>query len=87
MYTVYILYSREADRFYIGHTGQILEERLKKHLSAHKGFTAKAGDWEIVHQEILPSREEAYKRELEIKRWKSRTRIKKLIRGSAHPAP
>ncbi|MCB9019399.1 MAG: GIY-YIG nuclease family protein [Chitinophagales bacterium] len=38
--TFYILYSKDLDRYYIGHTCDQIEERLRKHLSNHKGFTA-----------------------------------------------
>ena len=44
----YILYSETLDKFYIGHTCENLNERLTKHLSNHKGFTAKVKDWKIV---------------------------------------
>jgi putative endonuclease len=40
----YILYSKELNQYYIGHTSESLEERLRKHLSNHTGFTAKAKD-------------------------------------------
>ena len=79
----YILYSETLDKFYIGHTCENLDERLRKHLSNHKGFTAKIKDWKIVYFEILENKSLAYKRELEIKSWKSKTKIKKLIYNSA----
>ncbi|MBS1782441.1 MAG: GIY-YIG nuclease family protein, partial [Bacteroidetes bacterium] len=47
----YILYAESLDRFYIGHTTETIEVRLRKHLSNHKGFTAKAKDWIVVFQE------------------------------------
>ena len=75
----YILHSKILDKFYIGHTSENLEERLRKHLSNHKGFTAKTKDWNIVHFEEFQTKSEAYKREIEIKAWKSKIRIKKLI--------
>ena len=78
----YILYSETLDKFYIGHTCENLDERLRKHLSNHKGFTAKIKDWKIVYFEILENKSLAYKRELEIKSWKSKTKIKKLIDNS-----
>ena len=28
-----------ADQYYIGHTGEKIEERIRKHLSNHCGFT------------------------------------------------
>ena len=78
----YILHSESLDKFYIGHTCENLNERLRKHLSNHKGFTAKVKDWKIVYFEILENKSLAYKRELEIKSWKSKTKIKKLLDNS-----
>ena len=81
----YILFSKEADRYYIGHTSNI-EERVRKHNTHHKGFTGKYCDWIIAFCEEYPSKELAYKRERQVKRWKSRKLIEKLIaRGSEHP--
>jgi putative endonuclease len=82
----YILFSRSANKFYIGHTTETLEERLRKHNSGHKGFTGKFRDWIIVYSEIFESKDLAYKKEREIKAWKSRSRVEKLIAGSEHPA-
>jgi putative endonuclease len=79
MFSFYILYSTTIEKFYIGHSSEPLEERLRKHLSNHKGFTSKAKDWEIVYSEDFPDKSMAYKRELEVKKWKSSDRIKKLI--------
>jgi putative endonuclease len=47
----------------------------------HKGFTGQVQDWEIVYTEFYSTKEEAYAREREVKRWKSRKRIEKLIKG------
>ena len=74
----YILYSASIDLFYVGHTGEPLKERLRKHLSNHRGFTAKAKDWQYFHVEPYATKTEAYHRELEIKRKKSRTYIESL---------
>ena len=79
----YILYSETLDKFYIGHTCENIDERLRKHLSNHKGFTANIKDWKIVYFETLENKSLAYKRKLEIKSWKSKTKIKKLIYNSA----
>ena len=80
---IYILHSESLDKFYIGHTCENIDERLIKHLSNHKGFTANIKDWKIVYFETLENKSLAYKRELEIKSWKSKTKIKKLIYNSA----
>jgi len=81
---VYILYSSTLDKYYIGETSSPPAERLKKHLTNHSGFTAKAKDWKIVYTEQHQSETGAKKREAQIKAWKSREMITKLI-GSEHP--
>ena len=78
----YILYSESLDRYYIGHSCEDLQERLRKHLSNHKGFTAKTKDWIIIYYETFDSKNNAYKREREIKAWKNKLKIQKLINSS-----
>ncbi len=78
------------DKFYIGHTGGNVNDRLKKHLTEHDGFTAKSKDWQLVFTEVHESKALAYARELQIKGWKSKKMIQKLIdkhssTSSAHP--
>jgi putative endonuclease len=85
----YILFSPIVNKFYIGHTTEPVEERLRKHLANHTGFTAKFKDWKIVYTEEFDSKELAYRRELAVKKWKSHSRIQSLIKssaGSEHPA-
>ncbi len=57
-------------------------DRLRKHNSNHKGFTGKIGDWEIVYSENFISKSLAYARERQVKKWKSRIAIERLIRES-----
>jgi putative endonuclease len=76
---LYILYSPTLNKYYIGHTGDTLEERLRKHNSNHKGFTGKATDWKIVYTEEFKTKSAAYAREREIKAWKDRKRLEQLI--------
>ena len=80
----YILFSSSAGKYYIGYTTQRIQERLRKHNSNHKGFTGKSEDWLVVYTESYPTKSLAYSREREVKEWKSRRQIEKLI-GSAHP--
>jgi putative endonuclease len=89
-YLTYILYSASLDKFYIGHTGDELNERLRRHLSDHDGFTSKAKDWKITYFEEFEFKQEAYARERQIKSWKSKKLIKQLndkhnTADSAHP--
>ena len=79
MHYFYILYSNDLNQYYIGHISESLQERLRKHLSNHSGFTAKAKDWIVVYYEEFETKSLAYKRELEVKKWKSRIRVEKLI--------
>jgi putative endonuclease len=83
----YILFSIKANRFYIGHTTESLEERIRKHNSNHKGFTGKFQDWRLVYYEAFSSKQLAYAREREVKAWKSKSRIEKLFTDPGHPAP
>ena len=83
MFKCYILYSESLDKYYIGHTGENLDERLRKHLSNHSGFTSKAKDWSILYFENFEEKSLAYQRELQIKSWKSKIKIRKLIEGKA----
>ena len=83
-YFLYILYSPKRNKYYIGHTGDDLDERLRKHNSNHRGFTGDVGNWIIIYQEKYNTKVDAYKRERETKAWKSRKMIENLI-GSAPP--
>jgi len=53
-YTLYILFSKSGDSYYIGYTGDHLKERLRKHLTNHKGYTARAKDWIVIYTEKYP---------------------------------
>ncbi|MFC0264226.1 GIY-YIG nuclease family protein, partial [Fontibacter flavus] len=74
----YILHSLSKDKYYVGHTCEDLEERLRKHNSNHRGYTGPANDWKLAYKEQFPCKEEAYKREREVKSWKSRKKIEML---------
>jgi len=80
-YYVYILYSDSLDKYYVGFSSNVLE-RLKKHLQNHKGFTGKAKDWELKYKEEYESKPAALRRELQIKNWKRRKMIEKLVKAN-----
>ncbi|UWY27197.1 GIY-YIG nuclease family protein [Flavobacterium sp. TR2] len=79
-FIVYILFSESKNRYYIGFTSN-LEERLIRHNQKSNGFTGNANDWKVVYTENYETKELAYKRELQIKSWKSRIKIEKLIKN------
>jgi len=78
-YLTYILYSPSQDKFYIGSTADLMEERIRRHNSNHSGFTGRTNDWHLVYKEEFTDKSMALKREKEIKAWKSKKRIKALI--------
>jgi putative endonuclease len=63
MYTAYILYSNNLKSFYSGSTGLTMEERLKKNLANHKGFTGKAKDWKCVFKKTFSDKKQALEEE------------------------
>ena len=79
MWTFYILYSAIKNTYYIGFTGDAMEERLRKHNANHKGFTGSTSDWVVKYTEENQTKKEATHRERQVKNWKSRKRIEKLI--------
>jgi len=79
MYYTYIIFSILRNRYYIGSTRDDLSERIRRHNSNHKGFTGKTSDWTLVYHEVFEDYRKAHLRELEIKAWKSRILIEKLI--------
>ena len=81
MYHFYILFSRTLNRYYIGSTEHI-ERRVIEHNYNHKGFTGKVNDWKLIYSEIHATKSEAYARERQVKKWKSRTALEKLIVAS-----
>lgn len=82
MCIVYILHSESLDKFYIGHTCEDIKERIRKHLIDHKGFTTRSKDWKLMYTEDFETKSEAYAREREIKKWKSKKQIIDLIENS-----
>jgi putative endonuclease len=77
-FTVYILYSKSLNQYYVGHT-EDMTDRLFRHTNSGNKFTKKAKDWELVYKENFQSRPDAYKREVQIKNKKSRRYIEWLI--------
>ncbi len=78
MFYLYIIFSKKLDKFYIGHSENIIS-RLSQHNSGFSKFTSKAFDWELKYFEEFDSRNLAFNREMEIKRKKSRKYIEWLI--------
>ena len=75
---MYIIYSAKVNKYYIGACTN-LERRLYEHNIGHSKFTSTGIPWELKYTEQFASLPEAKKRELEIKKKKSRIYIDQLI--------
>src|SRR6185295_11015664 len=83
---VYIIYSSSLDQFYIGHSENI-QDRLFRHNNSGSKSTKKTNDWKLVYTEIFQLKNEASKREVEIKKKKSRKYIEWLISSTDQGVP
>ncbi len=78
MYFVYILQSLKTRKFYVGQCDHLIE-RFHEHQNGYTPSTKNRGPWWMPYYEIYPSRSEAVKRELQIKRKKSSKSIRAII--------
>jgi putative endonuclease len=80
---IYILYSEKLNKYYIGACIDI-ERRLYEHNIGHSKFTSIGVPWLMKYTEEFETMQEAKKKELYIKKMKSRKYIEGLIsKGSA----
>ena len=79
MFFVYVLRSTSSRQFYTGHTAYI-PKRLKEHELGLTRSTKGRGPWELVHQEVFPTRGKAISRERELKTGKGRDELKRILR-------
>ena len=75
----YILFSTKLNKYYVGACID-LERRMYEHNIGHSKFTSTGVPWELMYTEIVESLPEAKKRELAIKKMKSRKYIESLFR-------
>ena len=66
MFYVYIIYSKNDDRFYVGMTANI-QQRIKDHNSGRNKSTKPYRPWIVVHTEVFQNRTDARKREKYLK--------------------
>ena len=86
MYFIYILYSVQADKFYVGHTHQPAERLNQHRTNPGEKFTGRYSDWSMKALfEVGDKKGDADKIEKWIKRQKSRKLIELLIDPSFVP--
>ena len=86
IYILYILYSVDFDRYYVGQCEDVAL-RLKRHNGRAVPSTKAYAPWNLVYSETFSSRTEAVHRETEIKKKKSRKYIEYLIGGTDKNVP
>ena len=79
MFTVYILFSENHGKTYIGFTSNLIERYKSHNALAIKGYTIKFRPWKVIHTEIFENKVEAMLREKQLKSGKGRLWIKENV--------
>ena len=79
MFTVYVLYSQKFDQIYIGSTSDLSNRFLSHNELATKGHTIKFRPWVIAYIEEFETKQEALKRETQLKTANGRAFIWSVI--------
>ena len=83
MYHIYAIYNSKYNKIYIGQCENI-QIRLEMHNKKifRKSYTARFdGEWILIYKEVADSRQEALRREMQLKSFRGREFIKKHIPG------
>ena len=79
MYKVYVLYSRNFDKLYIGYTSGLFKRLISHNELGIKDWTYKYRPWVMIHVEEYTSKKDAMLREKALKAGKRREFIRKEI--------
>ncbi len=66
-YVVYILFSENIQKFYVGHTGD-LAKRINEHNAGKANFTSQGIPWRLIHFFECSDKSEATRLETSIKK-------------------
>ena len=78
---LYILRSQTTNRYYVGQT-QDIDSRLTYHNANYSKSLKNRGPWQLVYREEYATRADAVRRKRQIKRWKDRDMIDRLVGAS-----
>jgi putative endonuclease len=78
-FVVYILYSNNHNKTYVGFTSNLIERFKSHNLIGTKGYTIKFRPWKVIHVEFYVSKNEAMQREKYFKTGKGREVIKSIL--------
>ena len=78
-FVVYILFSEDYGKTYIGFTSNLIERFKSHNYLSKKGYTIKFRPWKVIYVEFFSTKSEALKREKHLKSGKGRENKKKII--------
>jgi len=78
-FTVYVLYSVQYDKIYIGFTSNMEQRLLSHNVLGKKGYTLKYRPWKLVYTESYATKSEAMKREKQLKGGQGRIWIRENL--------
>ena len=81
MFYVYVLRSETNNKYYIGCTNNI-DRRITEHNTGKSLYTKNKGPWKLMYTEQFDNLSNAMQREKQIKSWKKRSAIDKLINAA-----
>jgi putative endonuclease len=81
MFTVYVLYSKNYNKIYIGFTSNLQQRFLSHNELGKKGWTIKFRPWQIIYTEEFHLKSDAMIREKELKTATGRNFIWSLIKA------
>ena len=81
MFTVYVLYSKDYNKIYIGFTSDLKQRLLSHNELGKKGWTIKFRPWELIYTEEFQLKSDVMKREKELKTATGRNFIWSVIKA------
>ena len=79
MFTVYVIHSTSFNKIYVGFTSNLVQRLISHNELGKKGWTIKFRPWTLIYTEEFISKQEAIKREKELKTSAGRNFIRSLI--------
>ncbi len=78
-FVVYILFSEDYGKTYVGFTSNLIERFKSHNYLSKKGYTIKFRPWQVIYVDFFTTKSEALKREKILKTGKGREFIKEMI--------
>ncbi len=86
MFYIYILYSKTADKYYVGHSDDPDRRLIEHNTKPFNTYTSKHRPWELVAKfKAGETRSEAVQCERYIKKQKSRMLIEEIVKNQNNP--